>query len=143
MDHLAILAKKRNLLSKIISGEKTIESRWYKFRKPPFNCISAGDTVYFKDSGEPVTVKANVKKVLFYDNLTKSVFNDMIDKYGKNICITESFWDAVKDKCFVTLIFLENVQKTEPFDVDKAGFGLMAAWITIDDINKIRRPKSP
>ena len=58
MDHLAILAKKRNLLPKIISGEKTIESRWYKFKKTPYNNISIGDTVYFKDSGEPANVKA-------------------------------------------------------------------------------------
>lgn len=140
MDHLAILAKKRNLLSKIISGEKTIESRWYKFRKPPFNCISAGDSVYFKDSGEPVTAKATVQKVLFYDNLDKTIFNNIISDYGKQICISDSFWDNVKDKRFVTLIFLENVQKIAPFDVDKTGFGMMAAWITIDNIGKIKAP---
>jgi len=139
MDHLAILAKKRNLLSKILSGEKTIESRWYKFKKSPYHYISVGDDVYFKDSGNPVTVKANVNKVLFYDNLDKSLFNDILSKYGKQICISDSYWDFVKDKQYVTLIFLKDVTQIKPFDVDKKGFGMMAAWITVDDIQKIRR----
>jgi ASC-1-like (ASCH) protein len=139
MDHLAILAKKRNLLSKILSGEKTIESRWYKFKRTPYKSINEGDTVYFKDSGEPVTLKATVKKVLFYDTVDKSVFNDIISKYGKQICINDSYWDFVKDKQYVTLIFLKDVLQIKPFDVDKKGFGMMAAWITIDDIQKIRR----
>ena len=139
MDHLAILAKKRNLLSKILSGEKTIESRWYKFKKSPYHYISVGDDVYFKDSGEPVTAKATVQKVLFYDNLDKALFNNILSNYGKQICISDSYWEYVKDKRLVTLIFLDNAQRIEPFDVDKKGFGMMAAWITVDDIQKIRR----
>jgi ASC-1-like (ASCH) protein len=48
MDHLAILSKEKNFLGRILSGEKTIESRWYRNRKPPFKTIAPGDTVYFK-----------------------------------------------------------------------------------------------
>ena len=141
MDHLAILAKKRKLLAKILTGEKTIESRWYKFRKTPYKSIKEGDAVYFKESGEPVSAKATVKKVLFYDGLDQSIFKDIISGYGKNICISDSFWENVKDKRYVSLIFLENVQKIAPFNTDTTGFAMMAAWLTLPDISSIKLHK--
>lgn len=64
MDHVAIMRKSWGLLPKILSGEKTIESRWYMARYAPWNRIEKGDIVYFKNSGEPVTVKAEVSKVM-------------------------------------------------------------------------------
>ena len=71
MDHLAILDKKRKLLQKIISGEKTIESRWYKTKRTPWNNIKQGDMIYFKDCGELITAKAKVETTLFFDDLNK------------------------------------------------------------------------
>jgi hypothetical protein len=37
------------------------------------------------------------------------------------------------------LIFLSNPVAVVPFDIDKTGFGNMAAWITVEDINKIKK----
>ena len=34
--------------------------------------------------------------------------------------------------------FLKNPQKIEPFKIDKKGFGNMAAWITLDDLGKLK-----
>lgn len=51
MHHIAIMNGPWNLIPKILSGEKTIESRWYRTRRAPWGGIRAGDTVYFKDSG--------------------------------------------------------------------------------------------
>ena len=65
MEYLAILSKQSRLLAKILSREKTIESSWYKFKKTPYKNIAIGDTIYFKESGEPVTAReAQVSKVL-------------------------------------------------------------------------------
>ena len=139
MDHLAILSKKLKILSKILSGEKTIESRWYKFPKPPYRSVKPNDTVYFKNSGEPVTAQARVKDVMFFAGLDKKRFNDIILKYGSRICIGPEYWDIVKDKNFCTLIFFKDVKQIRPFDIDKTGYGNMAAWITLDSINKIKR----
>jgi len=63
MDHIAIMKKSWGLLPKILSGEKTCESRWYKFKRDPWDKVKEGDTLWFKDSGEPVSVKARVRKV--------------------------------------------------------------------------------
>jgi len=64
MQHLAFMKKSLGFLEKIISGNKTIESRWYKNRKTPWDRIQKWDIVYFKNSWERVNLKAKVSKVL-------------------------------------------------------------------------------
>ncbi len=140
MDHVAIMSKPRKLIQKILSGEKTIESRWYKNRYPPWNRIKPGDIVYFKDSGEPVTVKADVEKVLQFDNLNPEKIKYIIEKYGDKIAIRNrderSEYYSTRNYCI--LIFLKNAYSIKPFNIDKTGFGISSAWLCAGDINKIK-----
>ena len=64
MEHIAIMKKSWKLTEKILTGEKKIESRWYKAKYAPWGRIKAGEVVYFKDSGEPVTIKTEVARVV-------------------------------------------------------------------------------
>ncbi|MGV8087087.1 MAG: hypothetical protein ACP5N1_05650 [Candidatus Woesearchaeota archaeon] len=138
MDHVAILDKKRKLLQKIISNEKTIESRWYVTKRTPWHNIKSEDTIYFKDAGEPITAKAIVKDVLFFDDLNKEKVLSIIKKYGKAICLeTLEYTEYYQKKKYCILIFLENVKEIKPFNIDKCGFGSACAWITIKDIKTI------
>ncbi len=140
MDHLAILDKKRKLLSKIISGEKTIESRWYKAKVTPWDRIKKGETIYFKESGEPVSVKAIISEVMqFY--LPQTNVSELLHKYGKDICFEEKDFSKLVEWCserkYCILMRLAQVQQIEPFEIDKTGFGMMAAWIAVEDIKII------
>lgn len=87
MNHVAIMKKSWHLLPEILSGEKTIESRWYKNKSAPWGKVKAGDTVYFKDAGEPVTAKAVVAKVLALADLTPTRVKELLAHYGKAIGI--------------------------------------------------------
>ncbi|MDP3698665.1 MAG: hypothetical protein Q8R47_03690 [Nanoarchaeota archaeon] len=138
MEHLAILSKQSKLLAKILSGEKTIESRWYKFKKTPYENIAASDVIYFKESGEAVTARAGVAKVLFVNHLDEEKIEKLLEQYGKEIGVSMTYAEKVNGKNFCTLIFLEKVERIEPFEINKKGYGLMAAWITIDKIEKIK-----
>jgi len=138
MDHLAILSKEKNVLGRILSGEKTIESRWYRNRKPPFKTITSGDTIYFKESGEPVVAKANVNQAIFFENLDQRRIAGIISDYGSRIGIDESYIAKVIGKRYCILIFLDNIQNVRPFQVDKKGYGNMVAWITVESIDQIR-----
>jgi len=31
------------------------------------------------------------------------------------------------------------VEKIKPFNIDKTGFGAMSAWISVDDINQLKK----
>ncbi len=141
-EHIAFLDKKRKLLDKILSGEKTIESRWYVTRRPPYNSISPGERVYFKDAGEPVTARATVSRVLFFDALDEAKVRGIIETYGDAICLSPGSredlrWAAGKKYCI--LVFLRDAQRVPPFRIDKRGFGMMAAWITVPSVASLRR----
>ncbi len=143
MDHLAIMKKSWKLTDKILSGEKKIESRWYKSKRPPWDKIKTGETVYFKDSGEPVCLKAQVKKVMQFSGLSRKKTREILSKYGRNDGIEkeriDSFSKIFKDKKYCILVFLKNPQKVKHFKVDKTGFGAMSAWLTLDNIDKIKK----
>ena len=143
MDHVAIMRKSWGLLPKILTGEKRIESRWYKHKRAPWGNIQKGDTVYFKDSGEPVTLKATVDKLLCFEDLTPEKVKHILDKYRKPDGIPAAelsrFYKMFEDKKYCLLIYLRSPQKVKPFDIDKRGFGIMAAWLIVDDIKSITK----
>lgn len=140
MEHLAILDKKRKLLTKILTGEKTIESRWYKSKVAPWGNIKAGEIIYFKESGDPVRAKAEIAEVMqFY--LPQTDIPDLLEKYSKKICFTGPMPELIawcRERKYCILLCLKNVEPIEPFEINKKGFGLMAAWISVDKIERIK-----
>lgn len=144
-DHVAIMRPSLGLLEKIMIGEKTTESRWYLQRSAPWDEISAGDTIYFKNAGEPVTIKANVAEVRQFDRLNSLKTRQILDEFGQRLGYSSSelagYFAQIKDKRFCILIFLQNIKKTKPFDIDKKGFGTMSAWLVVDNIARIKKTK--
>ena len=142
MDHIAIMRKSWGLTQKILTGQKKIESRWYKVKYSPWGRIKSGEVVYFKDSGDLVSIKTKVKKVIQFEDLTTKKVKHILDTYGKDNGISKEeipkFFDMFKDKKYCILIFLSNPQKIKPFNMNKTGFGMMASWITVKNINKIK-----
>jgi ASC-1-like (ASCH) protein len=143
MEHIAIMKKEWGLLPKIISGQKTIESRWLMNQSAPWGNVHEGDTVYFKDAGEPVNVKAKVSHVLELDNLSPQRISDILDFYGEDDGISEAdmpqFEALFRDKQYCVLIFLEDIKVVEPFHIDKSGFGMQTAWLTCASVRALQR----
>ena len=138
MTHLAIMNKQLGLIDEILSGRKTIESRWYKNKICPWDRINAGDTVYFKDSGAPVTANATVSKVLQFTELNQEKFTHIIKTYGDAIAMrTREYNDYYQSKNYCVLVFLQDPVKVKPFRIDKKGYGTSAAWLCIEDIKDI------
>jgi ASC-1-like (ASCH) protein len=140
MEHVAIMKKSWGLTDKILNGQKKIESRWYKNKARPWDKIKKGDIVYFKDSGEPVRIKARVSKIVQFEDLTPKQIRNILNKYGKVDGIEKEkipeFFERFKNKKYCILVFLENPVSIKPFEIDKTGFGAMSAWITVDNINQ-------
>lgn len=139
MDHVAIMNKKWKLIPKILNGSKTIESRWYVNKIKPWNSIKENDSIYFKNSGEPITAYAKVSKVLQFENLNEKAFNDIINKYASAIkLLNTSYDDYYKSKNYCILIFLKEAHPVPSFNISKKGFGSACAWLTVDNINMIK-----
>lgn len=143
MEHIAIMRKSWGLTEKILNGQKKIESRWYKVKYKPWDNIKEGEIVYFKDSGDPVSVRAEVAKVIQFADLTPAKVGSILKNYGSRDGIaiekTAKFFNRFKNKKYCILVFLKNPTEIKPFRIDKTGFGAMSAWITIDNISKIKK----
>jgi len=142
MDHVAVMKKSWGFIDKILSGEKTVESRWSVLKRKPWNAVREGDTVYFKNSGEPVSARAGVRRVTQYADLTptgvKKILNNYGGKDGMTVNDTPLFFQRFKNRKYCTLIFLKNPVRVGPFAIHKEGFGAMTAWISVPRISAIR-----
>lgn len=143
MQHIAIMQKSWGLTEKIATGQKVIESRWYKVKHPPWGKITPGEKIYFKNTGEPVTIAAEVDKILYFSDLTPEKVQAILAEYGKDMGIEApdipGFFEMLKHKKYCMLIYLKNAQRIPPFKINKQGFGIMASWISVDDIAPFRK----
>lgn len=138
MIHIAIMNPKLGLIEKILTGEKSIESRWSKYKIASFGKINPGDTVYFKYSSKPVTARATVSKVVQFERLDVDIFKHIVDDYSQQICLQNTKYDSwYQSKNYITLIFLKDPQLVKPFQIDKSGFGSGCAWITTQKLRKV------
>lgn len=126
--HLAIFTK--GVGEKILSGEKTIESRFSKVKNPPFGLISSGDLVYIKPSGKDIIGEFRVQKVFFFDNLDKSDLSDLQKRYEKEIAADDSYWEAKLNSKYGTLIFIGNSSRfiTSPVKIPKKD---LRGWVVL------------
>ena len=142
MDHIAFMQKSWGLTEKTVTRQKTIESRWYNVKYAPWGRISSGDTIYFKNTGEPITIQAEVEKVLYFSDLTPERVQTILEAYGKGIGIEEAdiptFIEKFKYKRYCILIYLKHAQHIPPFEINKQGFGAMSSWICVEHISKIQ-----
>lgn len=142
MHHVAIMKKSWELIPKILDGRKKIESRWSINRCAPWGRVATGDVVYFKNSGEPVTAKAEVSKVISFENLTFKKIKEILTNFGNDggiaVSDLENTINWAKNKRYCSLIYLENPSPVKPFNINKKGFGSACAWITVKNISSIR-----
>ena len=140
MDHVAIMKKSWGMIPKILSGEKTIESRWYQTKRAPWDTAFSGDTIFFKDSGGLVTAQAIISKVMQLNIGDVADIQKILKKYNKKICLPDAdpkTWNTMPRYCI--LLWLTDPKPiAKPFSIDKTGFGAPAAWITVKNIRKIK-----
>jgi hypothetical protein len=103
MNHIAFLNPKWGLLPKILSGEKTIESRWYENRISPYKELLEDQNpkkhkIYFKDLGKPITAVCNLKRIEIYDSLTKEKIRRILNKYYKEIWFRKEDINSITER---------------------------------------------
>lgn len=128
MKHLAIF--KGEAGEKILSGEKTIESRFSKVKNPPFGIVSSGDLVYIKPSGKDIIGEFRVKKVIFFDGLDLSDLSHLRNLYGKELAAGEGYWEKNKNARYGTLIFIGDCTRfiTSPIKIKKSD---LRGWVVL------------
>jgi len=122
--------------------EKVLETRWYKNKYAPWDKIKSGDLIYFKNSGEGVSIKTTVTKVKQYEIQNEKQKNDIIEKVWENDLGADSdkkiLENYSQNKKYCIVIYFNKAKKIKPFNINKEGFGNMASWICVGDVNKIK-----
>ncbi len=116
--HLAIFD--RETAEKILSGQKTIETRFSKHKIAPFGVISKGDLVYIKPSGEDIIGQFRVKKVIFFEGLEAE----------DNQILQKSWGEEIPPSNYGSLIFIDKSERflTSPVKIKKRD---MRGWVVL------------
>lgn len=128
MKHLAIF--NGNSAEDILSGKKTIETRFSKSKIAPFAQVCAGDLIYIKPSGKDLIGQFKVEKVIFWDGLDKKDMQKIKQDYGKEIMADESYWKSKLDSKYGTLIFIGQTNRfiTSPINFSKKD---LRGWVVL------------
>lgn len=132
--HLAIM---NNLaIEAVLSGRKTIETRFSKHRISPFGEVRVGDLVYMKLPGGDIVGQFRVKKVINYEGLATSDLDEIFSKFGDQIAIGDQKEDEKYrleklGSSFGTLIFISESERfiTSPLRVKKSD---QRGWMVLD-----------
>lgn len=114
----------------VLSGEKTIESRWSMKKVAPYDKVKVGDELLLKRTSHDVTATAIVKDVKYFD-LTPQIADEIKAKWNKEIGIYKfENWNLYRNKRYCTLIWLEDVKQIEPLKVKRSNG---SGWIVLKD----------
>lgn len=126
--HLAIVTP--HIAERLLSGEKTIESRLYRSRRPPFGTISVGDTVYFRAVGGLVFARSTARRVEQHTDLTPAAIAALRRAWSREIAAQPDYWRAKRHSRYAVLIWLEHIRPARRPAIHIARqFG--SAWITL------------
>jgi len=128
--HLVIL--KRPYLDAILTGRKTIESRFMRTSRAPFGKISPGDQLFFKITSGPVCATGRVQKVMSFDNLTPNRLQQIRRTYNDRIIAHDQYWTDKSNCKRGVLIWLEHIKPIEPVWIDKKDW---RAWVVLTSQN--------
>ncbi len=126
--HLAIL--KKPYLEAIIEGQKRVESRFTKTRRPHFGQIYPGDEIFLKLSSGPVCATATAASVKYFENLTSKQILQLKQRYNHLICGSDNYWQSRASCKFGFLVWLEGVRAIEPLYISKKDW---RAWVVLTE----------
>lgn len=126
--HLVIL--KKPYLDSILAGQKTIESRFTRTKRPPFGQVASGDMLFLKESCGPVVATATAEAVKYLENLCPMRINKIRQQYNDKILADNQYWLDKAGCRFGILIWLQNVQPTSPVRIDKKD---LRGWVVLSE----------
>ncbi len=127
--HLAVMVEP--YLSRILSGEKTIESRYSINSIAPFKKVKPGDIVLLKKSGGGIVAIFEAGKVHYFSLSGQRDLEKIRNEYNDRLKIDESFWEEKRECRYATLIDIKSLLKIPQFNVNKHS---RTAWMTIEPL---------
>lgn len=129
LEHLAIMDK--DTINKILSGKKTIESRFSKNKITPYNKVNVGEIIYLKESGGNILATFEIDKVIFFDNLDCQKILAIKNKYNQFINASNDYFNYKSNCRYGTLIYIKSPKAIPPITIYKNN---RLAFLTVKSI---------
>jgi hypothetical protein len=115
--HLAIFVEP--FLSYVLTGRKSVESRFSTMRCAPFGRVAVGDIILLKAASGPVKGVCEVADAWYFD-LRSVPLRNLRERFSEAICATDDdFWRS-REKCeYATLLKLRSVREVSPMPCPK------------------------
>ena len=117
---------RKSTIEAILSGVKTVETRFSRNKIAPFGVVSVGDLVYMKPPGEDIVGQFRVKKVFYFEGLIEEDMNKIFADYGQQINVGDEeedgkYYREKRESLVGTLIFIADSERfiTSPIKVRK------------------------
>lgn len=114
--HLAIFSEP--FLSMVLTGEKTIESRFSRNRCAPYGEVGNGDIILLKEVAGPISGLVLARSTWCYD-LTCEPIDRIRKRFGARIGGDDAFWSSRSDALYATLVELDTPTSISPVGCDK------------------------
>ncbi|MHC4573489.1 MAG: ASCH domain-containing protein [Planctomycetota bacterium] len=126
--HLVIL--KKPYLEAILTGRKSIESRFTMTKRAYFGRALPGDKLFLKASSGPVCGRATVAAVKNFENLTPKKIAELRKLYNHDIGGSEAIWRSKANCRFGMLVWLKEVEPVKPVRIHKRDW---RAWVVLTE----------
>jgi hypothetical protein len=103
-EHVAIVS--RWAAGALLTGNKRIETRFSRRKRPPFGRVRPGDTVHFKRCGGELLGSAQVSFIKELTGLTPAGINRLRRRYAAQVAAPATYWKARRKCRFVVLIWV-------------------------------------
>jgi hypothetical protein len=142
MDHVVYVdAKaKANDMEEILSGKRLMIIRGATGRKLPYDRVDENDELYLiRNNGEGlIRAKCIVDSVINSKKISKDESIQLVREHQTKLNLTDKQFKRWAGKRYLVLIEIKEVQKLEPFKIDRSEYGNMDDWLPVGSINRIR-----
>ena len=124
--HLVIL--KKPYIDAILTGRKTVESRFYQTKHKWLSQVGTGDKLFLKVTSGPVMATATIADVNRFDNLNTRLIAALKKQYNQQILGDDQYWQEKIRSQFGILVWLKDVRPITPRLIIKADW---RAWVVL------------
>jgi len=124
--HIAVLTEP--YLTRIIQGEKTVESRFSKVRLPPYKLVGVGDVIFLKEVSGPIKAIAAVVHADFFGPLQRGEARTIMRRHADALALDAEFVERKCNSPYATLIQVGTITATLPIWISKSD---RRGWVVI------------
>jgi hypothetical protein len=141
MDHIVYLDYKAKELENIENGKKNMIISGAMGRKLPYGRVNKSDVLFFiENKGDGfVKGKAIVDIVFNSQKLTKEQSIELVAQNQDKLLLNHELKKRFSGKRYLVLITIKDLEKIDPFKIDRSEFGNMDDWLPVEEIEKVKK----